>query len=247
VAKTENLVDLSLLEHCVREDLNQRAPRVMGVLRPLRVVIENYPGDQVEEFACPNHPQNPDMGSRRVPFSRVLYVEQDDFQENPPKKYYRLGPGREVRLRYSYLIKCVSMVKDERTGKVVEAHCTYDPETRNGPPPDGRKVEGVIHWVSANHSVAAQVRVYDRLFQVADPAGEEDDFTQYLNPRSLETLTSCHVESSLTGAASGSRYQFERLGYFSVDPKDSRPGRPVFNRIVPLRDSWAKVAGQEKR
>ncbi|MDI7261049.1 MAG: glutamine--tRNA ligase/YqeY domain fusion protein [Thermodesulfobacteriota bacterium] len=246
VAKNDNLIDISLLEHCVREDLNEQAPRVMGVLRPLRVVIDNYPEGQVEEFECPNHPQNPDMGSRRVPFSRGLYIEQDDFLENPPKKYYRLGLGREVRLRYSYIIKCVSMVKEERTGEVVEVHCTYDPEKRNAPPPDGRKVEGVIHWVSADHSVPAEVRLYDRLFQVADPTGEADDFTKHLNPRSLETLTSCRVESSLTGAAPGSRYQFERLGYFSVDPKDSSPGKLMFNRIASLRDSWAKVASQNK-
>ena len=247
VAKNDNLVDISLLEHCVREDLNERAPRVMGVLRPLRVVIDNYPEGQVEEFECPNRPQNPGMGSRMVPFSRVLYIEQEDFHENPPKKYYRLGPGREVRLRYSFIIKCVNMVKDKQTGEIVEVHCTYDPETRNGPPSDGRKVEGVIHWVSANHSVPAEVRLYDRLFQIADPMAKEDDFTKYLNPRSLETLTSCRVESSLAGALPGSRFQFERLGYFYLDPKDSSPGKLVFNRIVPLRDSWAKVASQEKK
>jgi glutaminyl-tRNA synthetase len=247
VAKNENIVDISLLEHCVREDLNERAPRVMGVLRPLRVVVDNYPEGQVEQFECPNHPQNPDMGSRRVPFSRVLYIEHDDFHENPPRKYYRLGPGREVRLRYSYIIKCMSMVKDERTGELVEVHCTYDPETRNGPPLDGRKVEGVIHWVSASHSVPAKVRLYDRLFQVADPTAEADDFTKYLNPKSFETLSSCRVESGLAGAAVGSRYQFERLGYFSLDPKDSSPKRLVFNRIVTLRDSWGKIASQEKK
>jgi glutaminyl-tRNA synthetase len=247
VAKNENLVEISLLEHCVREDLNDRSPRVMGVLRPLHVVIDNYPEGKVEEFECPNHPQNPGMGSRRIPFSRILYIEQDDFLENPPKKYYRLGPGREVRLRYSYIIKCAGMVKDEKTGEVTEVHCTYDPETRNGPPPDGRKVEGVIHWVSADHSVPAEVRLYDRLFNVANPGGEGDDFTKHLNPRSLETLTSCRVESSLAGTAPGSRYQFERLGYFCVDPKDSSTKRLVFNRIVTLRDSWAKIAGQGKR
>ena len=246
VAKKENLVDISLLEHCVREDLNERAPRVMGVLRPLRVVIYNYPEGQVEEFECANHPYNPAMGTRRVLFSKVLYIERDDFNEDPPKKYKRLGPGREVRLRNSYIIKFAHMVKDERTGEVVELHCTYDPETRKGPPPDGRKVEGVIHWVSANHSVPAEVRLYDRLFQIAGPAGVEDDFTKYVNPGSLETLTSCYVEASLKGAAPGSRYQFERLGYFCVDPKDSLPGKPVFNRIVSLRDSWGKIAGKEK-
>jgi glutaminyl-tRNA synthetase len=247
VAKSENLVDISLLEHCVREDLNELAPRVMGILRPLCLVIDNYPEGQVEEFECPNHPQNPNMGSRKVPFSRTLYIEQDDFMENPPKKYYRLGPGREVRLRYSYIIKCVSMVKNERTGEVIEVHCSYDPETRNTPPRDGHKVEGVIHWISADHSVLAEVRVYDRLFQVADPASEGDDFAKYLNPKSLETLTSCRVESSLAGAALGSRYQFERLGYFCIDSKDFSTGKLVLNRIVTLRDSWAKISEKEKR
>ncbi len=247
VAKNENLVDASLLEHCVRDDLNERAQRAMGVLRPLRLVIDNYPEGKIEEFECPNHPQNPSMGSRKVPFSRVLYIEQDDFHENPPKKYNRLGPGREVRLRYLYVIKYASTVKDERTGEIVEVHCTYDPETRNGPPPDGRKVEGVIHWVSAEHSISAEVRLYDRLFQVADPMGQDDDFTKYLNPKSLETLTACRVEPALAAAKPGDRFQFERLGYFCSDLKDSAPGKPVFNRIVTLRDSWAKVSGQGKK
>jgi glutaminyl-tRNA synthetase len=232
VAKNENLIDFSLLEHCVREDLNERAARVMGVLRPLRLVIDNYPEGLVEEFESPNHPQNPAMGSRRVPFSRVLYIEEDDFLENPPKKYYRLGPGREVRLRNAYIVKCVNTVKD-KSGKVVEVHCTHDPATRSGPPQDGRKVEGVIHWVSADHSVPAEVRLYDRLFAVAEPGGG-DDFTKHLNPASLETLTACRVERSLAGAAPESRYQFERLGYFSVD-RESSPGKLVFNRIATLR------------
>jgi glutaminyl-tRNA synthetase len=210
------------------------------------MVIDNYPEDQVENFECPNHPQNPAMGSRRVPFSRMLYIERDDFHENPPKKYYRLGPGREVRLRYSYIIKCVGTVKDDKTGEVVEVHCTYDPETRNGPPRDGRRVEGVIHWVSADHSNPAEVRLYDRLFQEADPASRGDDFTQHLNPGSLDTFTTCRVESSLLNAEPGSRFQFERLGYFCIDSEDSIPGKLVFNRIVPLRDTWAKVAGQGK-
>ncbi len=247
VAKTENLVDISLLEHCVREDLNERAPRVIGVLRPLRVVIDNYPEGQTEEFECPNHPQNPSMGSRKVPFSKVLYIEEDDFHRNPPRKYFRLAPGREVRLRYSYIVKCVSMDEDAKTGEVAEVHCTYDPETRNGPPLDGHKVEGVIHWVSANHSVPAEVRLYDRLFQVPDPMVKEDDFIKYLNSGSLETLSSCRVEYSLAGAAPESRYQFERLGYFCVDVKDSSTKRLVFNRIVTLRDSWAKISEKEKR
>jgi glutaminyl-tRNA synthetase len=247
VAKNENLVDMSLLEHCVREDLNERAPRVMGILRPLRVVIENYPEGQEEEFECPNHPQNPSMGSRKVPFSKVLYIERDDFQKNPPKKYYRLAPGREVRLRYSYILKCVSMVEDGKTGEVVEVRCTYDPETRNGPPPDGHKVEGVIHWVSASHSVSAEVRLYDRLFQVPDPMAKEDDFIKYLNPGSLETLSGCRVEPGLAGAAPGSRYQFERLGYFCAGAEDSSTKKLTFNRIVTLRDSWAKISEKEKR
>ena len=247
VAKTENLVDLSLLEHCVREDLNQRAPRAMGVLRPLRLVIDNYPEEKKEELECPNHPQNPGMGSRRVPFSRVLYIEQDDFHEDPPKKYNRLGPGREVRLRYSYVIKYAGMVKDPQSGKIIELHCTYDPETLHGPPPDGRKVEGVIHWVSAEHSVPAEVRLYDRLFQVPDPMGEGDDWMKSLNPKSLEILSFCRVESSLRDAPPGSRYQFERQGYFCLDSRDSSPQRLVLNRVVPLRDSWAKVADQKKK
>ena len=242
VAKNENLIDIALLESCVRDDLNERAPRAMAVLRPLRAIIDNYPEGQTEEFACANHPQNPDMGTRMVPFSRVLYIEQDDFMEAPPKKYKRLGPGREVRLRSSYVIKCVNMIKDEKTGEVVELHCTYDPATRNAPPADGRKVEGVIHWVSTNHAVEAEVRLYDRLFQDADPADIGDDVAKHLNPASLEILAACYVEASLKDAPPGSRYQFERLGYFCADAKDSSPGKPVFNRIVPLRDSWAKVA-----
>ncbi len=247
VAKAQNLVDLSLLEHCVREELNERAPRVMGVLRPLRLVIDNYPEGKIEEIECPNHPQNPEMGSRKVPFSRVLYIEKDDFHLSPPKKYNRLAPGREVRLRYAYIIKCEGMIKDERTGEITEVHCKYDPETRNGPPPEGRKVEGVIHWVSADYSLPAEVRLYDRLFNIADPSSvEEEDFMKYLNPNSLETLPCCRVEPSLTEATPGNKYQFERVGYFCVDLKDSSPERLVFNRTVTLRDSWAKLANQEK-
>ena len=245
VAKNDNLINMALLEHCVREDLNEQAPRVMGVLRPLRVVIDNYPEGQVEEFEFANHPQNPDMGTRMVPFSRVLYIERDDFHEDPPGKYKRLGPGREVRLRNAYVIKYESMVKDG-AGEVVELHCTYDPETRNASPPDGRKVKGVIHWVSAENCVPAEVRLYDRLFQVPNPAGESEEFTEYLNPNSLETLTSCYVESGLKDAEPGRRYQFERIGYFCVDSGDSLPGSPVFNRVVPLRDTWGKIAGKGK-
>jgi glutaminyl-tRNA synthetase len=246
VAKNDNLVDISLLEHCVREDLNEKAPRVMGVLHPLRVIIDNYPEEQTEEFECANHPQNPSMGTRMVPFSKELYIEGDDFHENPPKKYKRLGPGREVRLRNSYVIKFVDMVKDEKTGEITEIHCTYDSETRNGPPSDGRKVEGVIHWVSARHAVSAEVRLYDRLFQIPDLSAVDDDYKNYLNAGSLETLTRCYVEKSLAHAQPGDRYQFERLGYFCVDLKDALSGKPVFNRTVQLRDSWGKVVGQEK-
>jgi glutaminyl-tRNA synthetase len=249
VAKNDSVVDMALLEHCVREDLNERAPRVLGVLRPLRVVIENYPENQVEEFDCPYHPQNSAMGSRKVPFSRVLYIEREDFQEIPQKKFYRLSPGREVRLRYGYFIKCEKVVKDSKTGEVVEVHCTYDPATRGGFASDGRKVDATIHWVAAEYSLPVEVRLYDRLFKVANPAGETEgsNFIDYLNPRSLETLNLCRVEPSLAGAVSGSRYQFERLGYFCVDAVDSSPKILVFNRTVTLRDSWAKIAGKEKK
>ncbi|MGD0659223.1 MAG: glutamine--tRNA ligase/YqeY domain fusion protein [Syntrophorhabdales bacterium] len=243
VAKNDSFVDIGLLEHCVRDDLNERAPRVMAVLHPLKLVIDDYPEDGVEDFDVPNHPQKPEMGSRKVPFSKHLYIERDDFEENAPKKYRRLAPGREVRLRGSYVVKFASLVRDEKTGEVKEIHCTYDRETRNGPPLDGRKVEGVIHWVSAAHSIRADVRLYDRLFQIPDPAGAEGEVTTHLNPRSLETLPECRVEPSLEGARAGSRYQFERLGYFCLDPKDSSPGKLVFNRIVPLRDSWGKMMG----
>ena len=243
VAKNDSFVDIGLLEHCVRDDLNERAPRVMAVLHPLKLVIDDYPEDGVEDFDVPNHPQKPEMGSRKVPFSKHLYIERDDFEENPPKKYRRLAPGREVRLRGSYVVKFASLVRDEKTGEVKEIHCTYDRETRNGPPLDGRKVEGVIHWVSAAHSIRADVRLYDRLFQIPDPAGAEGEVTTHLNPRSLETLPECRVEPSLEGARAGNRYQFERLGYFCLDPKDSSPGKLVFNRIVPLRDSWGKMMG----
>ena len=245
VAKNDNLIDVALLEHCVREDLNDRAPRAMCVLRPLRVVIDNYPENQVEQFECANHPQNPEMGTRKLPFSRVLYIERDDFMENPPKKYHRLGPGREVRLRNAYIIKFENMVRDERTGEMVELHCTYDPQTRNAQPADGRKVPGVIHWVSAQQSVPAEVRLYDRLFSIEDPGSEGEDFINHLNPNSLETLTTCYVEINLKNADPGSQYQFERLGYFCVDI-DTIAGKPVFNRVASLRDSWAKITGSEK-
>jgi glutaminyl-tRNA synthetase len=207
----------------------------------LRVIIDNYPENQVEQFECASHPQNPDMGTREVPFSKVLYIEGDDFMENPSKKYHRLGPGREVRLRNAYVIKFENMVKDEHTGEVVELHCTYDPQTRNAPPADGRKVPGVIHWVSAEHCVQAEVRLYDRLFSTENPGNEGDDFIKYMNPHSLETLTTCYAERSLKTAAPGNQYQFERLGYFCVD-LDTVAGKLIFNRVVPLRDSWAKIA-----
>ncbi len=244
VAKNDNLIDVSLLEHCVREDLNEKAPRAMCVLRPLKVIIDNYPENQTEPFEFANHPQRPDMGTRQVSFSRVLYIERDDFMENPPKKYHRLGPGREVRLRNAYVIKFESMVIDEQSGEVVEIHCAYDPRTRNAPPADGRKVPGVIHWVSAHHAVPAEVRLYDRLFSIQDPGGEED-FLNHLNPDSLAILKGCYAESRLANAQPGSQYQFERLGYFCMDT-DAAPGKPVFNRVVPLRDSWAKIAEGKK-
>jgi glutaminyl-tRNA synthetase len=247
VAKNDSLIDVALLEHCVRDDLNEKAPRVMAVLNPLRVVIENYPEGQTEEFDSPYHPQNPEMGSRKVPFSKILYIEKEDFLENPPKKYYRLAPNREVRLRYGYFIKCINVVKDPKTGEVVELHCTYDPETRSGFAPDGRKVDATIHWVSAEHCLPAEVRLYDRLFRVPNPMEGDSDFTNYLNPKSLEILKSCRVEPSLANASPGGRFQFERLGYFCTDLKDSQPGRLVFNRIVTLRDTWAKISEKEKR
>ena len=247
VAKNDSLIDMALIEYCVREDLNERALRVMAVLRPLRVVIDNYPDGQVEEFDCPYHPQDSGMGSRNVPFSRELYVEQEDFMENPPKKFYRLAPGREVRLRYGYFIKCVSVVKDPKTGHVVEVHCTYDPQTRSGFAPDGRKVDATIHWVSAPHSLPAEVRLYDRLFRVANPLEGGSDFTEYLNPNSLEILTSCRVEPSLADALPGRRFQFERVGYFCLDPVDSSDKTQVFNRTATLRDSWAKIAEKGKK
>jgi glutaminyl-tRNA synthetase len=246
VAKNDSIVDVALLENCVRENLNARAPRVMAVLRPLRVVIVNYPEGQEEAFEAPYHPQDAGMGSREVPFSRVLYIEKDDFLENPPKKFYRLAPGKEVRLRYSYFVKCVSVVKDPQTGKVTELHCTYDPETRSGFAPDGRKVDATIHWVSADHSFPAEVRLYDRLFKVANPMEAGDQFLKNLNPNSLEVLKECRVEPSLGNAAPGSRYQFERTGYFCADSADSTPGSLVFNRTATLRDSWAKVVEKRK-
>jgi len=241
VAKKDSMVDIALLEHCLREDLNKRAPRVMGVLKPLRVVIENYPEGQVEEVAGVNNPEDPSAGTRTVPFSRALYIEQDDFRENPPPKYYRLAPGREVRLRYAYFLTCVGVVKDAQ-GDVVELRCTYDPATRGGDAPDGRKVKATIHWVSAAHAVPARVRLYDRLFVKEDPDDVDggQDFLANLNPDSLEVLTGCWVEPSLAKSKPGSIYQFERQGYFCVDP-DAVKGGLVFNRAVSLKDQWARI------
>ena len=238
VAKRQNVIEIALLEHAIRDDLNARASRVLAVLRPLKVVIENYPEDQVEHLDAVNNPEAPDAGSRKVPFSRELYIERDDFMEDPPKKFFRLALGREVRLRYGYFITCTDVVKDE-AGEVVELRCTYDPETRGGQSPDGRKVKGTIHWVSARHAVEAEVRLYEHLFTSERP-DEEDDFLSTLNPDSLEVVADAKVEPSLADARPGERFQFERLGYFAVDP-DSKPGAPVFNRTVSLRDTWAKV------
>jgi glutaminyl-tRNA synthetase len=239
VAKSASVVDVALLEHFIRQDLNQRVARVMAVLNPLKVVIDNYPEDQVEEMECINNPEDPSMGTRQVPFSKVLYIERDDFREDAPKKWFRLALGREVRLRYAYFMTCVDVVKDEN-GEVIELHCTIDPETRGGSSPDGRKVKGTLHWVSAAHALPAEVRLYDRLFTVPDPLGVEQDFTTCLNPNSLEILSTCRVEPSLADATPGSRYQFERQGYFCVD-LDSAAGGLIFNRTVPLRDTWAKI------
>jgi glutaminyl-tRNA synthetase len=247
VAKRDSVVDVALLEHCLREYLNKRTQRVMAVLRPLRVVIDNYQEDQSEELDAVNNPEDPNMGTRKVPFSRVLYIERDDFREEPPKKFYRLAPGREVRLRYAYFIKCERVVKDEKTGEVMELHCTYDPATKGGDAPDGRKVKATLHWVSAQHSLPAEVRLYDHLFTKPDPDDVEEgsDFTASLNPNSLEILTSCQLEPSLAGAKPKDRYQFERLGYFCVDP-DSTHEKLVFNRTVTLRDEWAKIQKAQK-
>jgi len=262
VAKRDSMVDIALLAYYIREDLNRRAPRVMAVLNPIRVVIDNYPEGQVEELNAENNPEDPGMGSRKIPFSRVLYIERDDFREDSPKKFFRLAPGSEVRLKHAYYIKCVDVVKDEQTGQIVELHCTYDPDTRGGWSSDGRNVKGTLHWVSASHSIPAEVRLYDHLFTRENPidGGEKDghdhDFKDYLNQKSLERLTSCRVEPGLANAAPGSRYQFLRQGYFCVDPGDSSPAGSssvgssavgssgkslVFNRTVGLRDSWAKI------
>ncbi|MFC1799565.1 glutamine--tRNA ligase/YqeY domain fusion protein [Candidatus Eisenbacteria bacterium] len=242
VAKADSIVDIALLEFCVREHLNRYSPRVMAVLKPLKVVIENYPEDESDELDAINNPEDPGAGTRKVPFSRELYIERDDFMEDPPKKFYRLAPGREVRLRYAYFIKCVDVVKDD-TGEVTEIRCTYDPETRGGDAPDGRKVKATLHWVSASHALPAEVRLYDYLFTVRNPMDVEEgkNFTDYINPESFKVLPVCYVEPSVKVAGPGSRFQFERLGYFCMDSVDSSPYRLVFNRTATLRDTWAKI------
>jgi glutaminyl-tRNA synthetase len=242
VAKANSMVDIALLEYSIREDLNRRAPRMMAVLRPLKVIIENYPAGQVEELEAVNNPEDPSMGVRRVAFSREIYIEQEDFLEDPPKKFFRLAPGREVRLRYAYFITCREVVRDPASGEIVALRCTYDAATRGGDAPDGRKVKATLHWVSAAHAVPAEVRLYDRLFTAENPNVEKDGqpFTAWLNPQSLEVVRGCQLEPSLAAAAIGSRCQFERHGYFCVDD-DSRPGALVFNRTVGLRDTWAKI------
>jgi glutaminyl-tRNA synthetase len=248
VAKRESIVDIALLEFCAREDLNRRAPRVMAVLRPLKVVVDNYPEDLVEDLDAVNNPEDASMGMRKVPFSRVIYIEKDDFRENPPKEFFRLAPGREVRLRYAYYITCIDVVKDEKTGEITQLHCTYDPKTKGGDSPDGRKVKATLHWVSARHAVQAEVRLYDNLLMKSDPGDVDEgkDFMSLLNPDSLERLQSCFVEPTLSGVAPGSRYQFERQGYFCVDP-DSSKDKLVFNRIVTLKDTWAKIEKAQKK
>jgi len=244
VGKSDSVIDMTVLEDCVREELDQSAPRAMGVLRPLKVTITNYPEGASEEFTAPCHPKNPEMGCRTIPFSREIYVDRDDFMEDPPKKFFRLGPDREVRLRYGYIIHCDEIIRDPASGEVTELRCSYDPETGGGKLPEGRKkVKGIIHWVSAAHALPVKVRLYDRLLSVADPAGEKQlDDRERLNPDSLEQIDKALVEPSLATAEPGNAFQFERLGYFVVDAADSEPGRPVYNRVVTLRDTWAKVA-----
>jgi glutaminyl-tRNA synthetase len=242
IAKRDGIIDVALLEHSLREELNKRAKRVLAVLRPLKVIIDNYSEDTVEELDAINNPEDNSMGSRKIPFSKEIYIEKDDFREDPPKKYFRLAPGKEVRLRYAYIIKCEEVIKDPDTGEITEIHCTYDKDTRSGTGTSTSKVKGTIHWVSAEQAIDADVKLYDRLFSVEDPTGQKDrDFKDYLNPNSLEILQSCKLEPSLREAESSERYQFERLGYFSLDALDSSKENLVFNRIVPLRDSWAKI------
>jgi glutaminyl-tRNA synthetase len=242
VSKSNSVVDIALLEHSLREDLNKRAMRVMAVLNPLKVVIDNYPEEQTEELEAVNNPEDPSMGTRKVPFSKVLYIEQDDFREDPPKKFFRLAPGREVRLRYGYFITCVGVVKNEQTDEITELHCTFDPRTRGGDSPDGRKVKGTLHWVSAAQAVEAEVRFYEHLFLKPDPEDvEEGDFTKVLNPSSLTVMKNCKLEPSLAEAKPGLLFQFERQGYFCLDSVDSNGKKLIFNRTVALKDSWAKI------
>lgn len=247
VAKRDSIVDIALLEHCLREDLNKKAPRVMAVLRPLKVIIDNYAEDQIEELEAINNPEDASMGTRKIPFSRTLYIEQDDFREDPPKKFFRLAPGREIRLKHAYIIKCERAVKDEKTGELAELHCTYDPETKSGGAKAARKVKATLHWVSAPHAIEAEVRLYDHLFLKTDPDEVEEgsDFKSNLNPASLEILNSCRLEPDLRAAKDGNRYQFLRLGYFCVDP-DSTDKKLVFNRTVSLHDTWAKIEKAQK-
>ena len=249
ISKRDTVVNMALLEHCIREDLNQHAPRVMAVLNPLKVVITNYPEDQFQEFDAVNNPEDPAMGTRKVPFSREVYIERDDFREDPPSRFFRLAPGREVRLRYACYITCQEVLKDPETGEITELHCTYDPESVGGSSPDGRRVRGTLHWVSAPHSRKAEVRLYDYLMRDTDEDGEEDsrDFIARLNPDSLQVLSGCRIEPCLAEAGPGDRFQFERQGYFCVDSRDSEPGAPVFNRTVSLRDSWARIEQSQGR
>jgi glutaminyl-tRNA synthetase len=245
VAKADNVVELALLEHCLREDLNRHSTRAMAVLNPLKVVLMNYPEDRTEDFDFVNNPEDPSAGTRKVPFSREIWIERDDFMEEPVRKFFRLAPGREVRLRYAYLITCVDLVKDPDTGEITELHCTYDPDTRGGNAPDGRKVKATLHWVSGKHAAEGTVRLYDNLFTEESP-DSFDDFTECLNPESLTVLENCKLEPGLAAAEPGARYQFERLGYFAADPRDSTPGAPVFNRTVGLRDTWARIQKRKK-
>ena len=248
LAKRASVVDIALLEHVLREELNQTSPRVMAVLKPLKVVITNYPENQVEELDAVNNPENPAAGTRKVPFSRELYIEQEDFMEDPPKKFFRLSPGREVRLRYAYFIRCDSVIKDKQTGQITELHCMYDPATHGGSAPDGRKVKATLHWVSARHAIDAEVRLCEHLFTKENPMDVEEgkNFTDYINSNSLAILTGCKLEPSIGNTQPGDRYQFERMGYFCVDSKYSRPGKPVFNRTVTLKDTWAKIQKAEQ-
>jgi len=249
VAKRDSMVDIALLEHCLREDLNKRALRVMTVLRPLRIIIDNYPENQVEELDAENNPEDHGMGTRKISFSRVLYIEKDDFREDPPKKFFRLSPGREIRLKHAYYIKCVDVIKDKTTGEVIELHCTYDPDTRGGWSKDGRKVKGTAHWVSADHSIEVEVRLYDKLFTKTNPEVENEDsnYKTHLNPNSLKILNSCMAEQSLAKAVPGTYYQFLRQGYFCVDTVDSSPNKLIFNRSVSLRDTWSKIEKAQQK